>query len=124
MLVKMIWIVAFMFLIQSVATAIEQNPTLALEKTVLQEIDNLCGDSWCEGQYDYKFDSFKCFKDSKCILNFKMLEITDAYGMIEIYQNCFIKSKDVTSSLDKDNALKTDVYDQINTCISKKEMEI
>jgi len=124
MLVKMIWIIAGMFFVHSVAIAVDQKPILDLEKTVLQEIDTICADSWCEGQYDYQFDSFKCFKDNRCILNFKMLDVSDEYGKIEIYQSCLVKSKDIVSVLDNNKNLQSDIYDQLNVCIGKREVEL
>ena len=131
MLAKMIWIVVGLFFVQTVATAIDQKPipgikTNNLEAIVLQEIENMYDDSKHDGLYDYKFDSFKCFKSNNCILNFKMLEITDAYGMIEIYQSCAIKNSndEVASVLDIHKSLKTNVYDQLFTCIRKKEVEL
>ncbi len=32
---------------------------------VTQEIDNICGDTWCEGEYNWGFDDLKCNFDEK-----------------------------------------------------------
>ena len=49
-----------------------ENPTiLPFEPTfsatqheeVRSQIDNICGDTWCEGDFDFIFDEFKCLKN-------------------------------------------------------------
>jgi hypothetical protein len=50
-----------------------------MEQISLTAIDNICGDSWCEGEYDYSFDSLKCdyFGRSECVLKFQYIEWGD-----------------------------------------------
>jgi hypothetical protein len=38
-------------------------------KKVLESINELCGDTWCEGQFDWKFQALEC-KEGKCKLSF------------------------------------------------------
>ena len=35
----------------------------AQQTALLNEIDGVCGDTWCEGQFNYRFTSFECEKD-------------------------------------------------------------
>src|SRR5688500_6059536 len=36
---------------------------------IVDYLDELCGDTFCEGEFDYDFDSFTC-DDAKCTLSF------------------------------------------------------
>jgi hypothetical protein len=49
-------------------------PDEALSLMVLREIDDKCGDTWCEGDYDYRFYSLRCNASSGCRLDFAMIE--------------------------------------------------
>ena len=39
-------------------------------KAVLMDLNELCPDSWCEGEFDYKFTGLTCEKQTKCRLFF------------------------------------------------------
>ena len=42
-------------------------------KIVVSEIDSICGDTWCEGDFGYTFDNFNCnTKSGICTLKFQM----------------------------------------------------
>ncbi len=44
-------------------------------QTVLNELDQLCGDSWCEGDFNYKFEQLNCdAKSGGCALVFTMID--------------------------------------------------
>ncbi|HLE11187.1 MAG: hypothetical protein A2504_12545 [Bdellovibrionales bacterium RIFOXYD12_FULL_39_22] len=41
---------------------------------LLQEIDNICGDTWCEGDFDYEFYSINCVRsEGICYFDFAYL---------------------------------------------------
>jgi len=49
----------------------------AEQKTVLTAINNICGDTWCEGDYNFDFQSFACFANAdgtNCELNFVIID--------------------------------------------------
>ena len=49
--------------------------TEAQKKTILSEVDSVCGDTWCEGDYNYRFNLIACDSAAKaCILKFDMIE--------------------------------------------------
>lgn len=39
-------------------------------KAVLMDLNELCPDSWCEGDFDYKFTKLTCEQQNKCRLFF------------------------------------------------------
>ena len=51
--------------------ALESLSTKTLEQLLLAEIDSVCGDTWCEGDYNYGFISIQCSAEG-CSLNFTM----------------------------------------------------
>jgi len=36
----------------------------------IADLNDLCGDTWCEGEYDYTFTGLTCEKKNKCVLSF------------------------------------------------------
>jgi len=48
--------------------------TSAEESTALKLIDDICGDTWCSGDYDFRFDSLRCCASSEsCTLTLELL---------------------------------------------------
>ena len=90
------------------------------EKMILNEIDTVCGDSWCEGAFDYAFNSFTCLQDKKlCVLNFKMI-----LDKVDFTQSCVVKNKANYEDLLPNNILHEDVYSQLNDCIRDREVKL
>jgi hypothetical protein len=77
---KFIWAVwmASAFLLNSAGAfaftpATDEFLTTAQRETVLQVVDQLCGDTWCEGDYGFAFDDLKCSAQTQtCELFFRM----------------------------------------------------
>ncbi|NUM88733.1 MAG: hypothetical protein HUU37_05985 [Bdellovibrionales bacterium] len=49
----------------------------AEQKTVLRAIDNMCSDTWCEGEYGFDFKSFDCtaaVDGTSCVLDFVIID--------------------------------------------------
>jgi hypothetical protein len=42
------------------------------EEDVLKSIDNICGDTWCEGDSNWSFDALACDSESGCVLDLTM----------------------------------------------------
>lgn len=43
-----------------------------------EDLDNSCGDSWCEGEYNWSVDNFTCsFEDQKCTVELTLIEEFD-----------------------------------------------
>ena len=51
---------------------------------VIRSIDDVCGDTWCEGDYNFKFNNFSCnFREKNCDLTFYFIKSDDQD--VEIY---------------------------------------
>jgi len=42
--------------------------TTAQERVVLELIDDICGDTWCEGEHAFRFSRFDCHPRRGCVL--------------------------------------------------------
>lgn len=48
--------------------------TSVQKNQLLTSIDNTCGDTWCEGDFDFSFDSVNCSKEKhSCTFTFDLL---------------------------------------------------
>ena len=44
-------------------------------RKALQAIDSICADTWCSGDFNYRFDSLKCdFARETCVLRYRSAE--------------------------------------------------
>lgn len=123
------WTLLFLMLISSLtAFTSERLLTPAQEKKVLRTIDDLCGDTWCEGDYNFRFNSFTCEKTtSTCELNFQFIK-TDDEGEKETYspeQVCrFENIKKFQQLMDGQWSLNEDFYSAVSECIWEKEKTV
>ena len=46
--------------------------TAAQERAVLRLVDDLCGDTWCEGDHAMRFRSFTCHPRRGCVLRMQL----------------------------------------------------
>ncbi len=65
----------------AISTAFAEAPKSVLtkseQKDVLQTIDDMCGDVWCEGDYGYEFNDFDCsaaVDGTTCTMKFVMIK--------------------------------------------------
>ncbi|GEM_PF-3536960 len=49
--------------------AVESILTNSEEEILLQDLDNICADTWCEGDFDFSFNDLGCFEDGSCKLS-------------------------------------------------------
>ena len=101
-----------------------------LRSKLIFSIDNICGDTWCEGDYDFKFNQFACNKkSSECELTFQFIERSDDKTVKEdLYsekQVChFDNIKSFDQLMDGEFSLNQDFYDQVSNCISEREASV
>lgn len=115
---------------------------------VLEAIDSICGDTWCEGDYGYEFNNFSCYNFSDrnstttCTLEFAIINSTEVTkdavdsGGTQVdyisvkqkeYGECQIKDISKIEDMLKLNkngswqGLNTNFYDQVNACITAVE---
>lgn len=46
--------------------------TAAQERVVLRLVDDICGDTWCEGDHAFRFRSFTCHPRRGCLLRVQL----------------------------------------------------
>ncbi len=95
--------------------------------TILRTIDNVCGDTWCEGDYNFKFITFSCEKEmSTCHLNFRFIKSeNDEDQILSPIQVCHFKNiKSYDQVMEGHHSLNGDFLDRISDCISNKESSV
>ncbi|MGZ3788087.1 MAG: hypothetical protein ACXVLQ_06160 [Bacteriovorax sp.] len=86
---------------------------------IFKAIDFICGDIWCEGYYEYKFQSFSCDKNSHhCDLSFQFIEnIDDRHMIYSPIQSCRIDGiNSLDQVIEEHGALKFEFIDKLSNC--------
>lgn len=94
------------------------------QKRVLTAIDSECADTWCEGDYEFSFDSIRCEMARRtCRLEFRAgLRMVEG-GRIRytIKTHCALNGiaglQDLLKTTDRYETLQESAYEQINECI-------
>ncbi|PIK15778.1 hypothetical protein [Halobacteriovorax sp. JY17] len=100
--------------------------------TVLESIDNICGDTWCEGDFNFSFNEITCSSETNsCDLSFEF--INEVYDY-ETDQVIVEERASVTCTLtgvtgyeymidtsSRWNHLGHSFYEKVTDCISDKE---
>jgi len=91
-------------------------------------LDNICGDTWCEGDYNFLFDKIKCDKKSKsCMVDFTMIETNypnndDTEVNFCYSTSCKIEGINSYRNIAEDkNSLTDYFYEKFGDCILEKE---
>ena len=92
-------------------------------RQALEAIDSICADTWCSGDYNFRFDSLRCdFKREVCVLRYRLGE-WPAEGEVMRFtrtgrcQLTGIRSPGDLIVSDPWNRLKDGPYEQITTCL-------
>jgi hypothetical protein len=96
---------------------------------VLEAIDFICGDIWCEGYYEYKFLEFSCDKKSHlCDLSFQFKEsINDtsvSFSPVQVCQLGGVYSLDQIFNDSNRELLKYKFIDRLSNCFDKLADEL
>jgi hypothetical protein len=99
--------------------------TEAQEQEVLDQIDDACGDAWCEGDLDYRFIHFKCnFADKRCTLTAKTADTTKRPKKWTAQQTCTMKQitryEDVIETASNGFKSLKD-WEKVDECVSSFE---
>lgn len=101
------------------------------EKKVLTLLDDICGDTWCEGDYDWRFKKLRCsFADESCTLT--MLVVDPAYDdqpARTFWRSCKMGGLSGWTSLVDEaqngyESLNDGFYDEVSDCIDRLESRI
>lgn len=101
--------------------------SLAERSEVIRSIDDICGDTWCEGDYNFKFSHFSCDKTVKtCDLGFFFIKNNEQ--SVEVYspiQTCHFSDIHYFHQIkDSKFSLNQNFYDKLTNCIGARENEI
>jgi hypothetical protein len=103
------------------------------QATVLKLIDDICGDTWCEGDHNFRFDRLECQKgcggkDGTCKLTFRVFSYdTDVETGPTFVRSCRTGAFTGFDSLVTQggfSSLEPAYYDALTACISRIEGEL
>ena len=117
----------FLFLIAAATAAHAASPP-PLEPRVADEvltlIDNACGDSWCESDFNFIFDAFGCdFDQKQCTLGFRLYPL-DREDLVSSPQICQLgpvaSATDLLEGLYDERLVRLQpaFYQQVDLCLS------
>lgn len=109
--------------------------TRAQAKTVLQLVDDICGDTWCEGDHNFKFDHLNCTRacgktPGTCRLAFRIFPSdSDSKTGPTYARSCKTSGFSGFSSLVDTAAngyqsLNWQYYDALSSCINELEGQL
>ena len=104
------------------------------QATVLKLVDDICGDTWCEGDHNFSFDRVECRKGCKgaegsCQLTFRIFSYdTDIDTGPTFARTCstgaFSGFESLVQTQASHQSLQPAYYDALTECISKVEAEL
>lgn len=102
--------------------------------TVLQLVDNICGDTWCSGDYNFSFDRIQCHagcaaRPGSCKLTFRMFSYdTNLETGPTFTRSCrtqeFTGFESLVKTLRGRQSLQPDYYDALTECIARVESHL
>jgi len=114
-------IIATFLLLSSLANAADFL-SVREERVILRSIDMICGDTWCESDYNFHFNKLSCNTNNKsCILDFDFVlwPDEDLPAPTPNPAKCEIeKVASYSDFVDSREHLNDGVYDQISDCIN------
>lgn len=107
----------------------------AQEQTALQLIDNICGDTWCEGDHNFRFDRLKCRQacgdaQGTCTLTFRILSHESDVDTGPTWtRSCKTSgfagfASLVDTSASGYQSLNWDYYEALSECVGRVEAEL
>lgn len=92
-------------------------------QAIVSSIDSACGDSWCEGDYDFRFKDFSCNKLShSCYLFFNFIKIDEQERRFySKEQVCEFKNISKLDQILDGDFLNEKFYDEISNCINERQ---
>ena len=82
-------------------------------------IDMTCADTWCEGDYDFKFTDLNCNnRNFVCTLGVKVIDREIRHTRQE---KCTFEKITSKEKIIYKHALTDNFYDQLNDCITRLE---
>jgi hypothetical protein len=104
------------------------------EAVVLKAIDDICGDTWCEGDHNFSFDRLECLKecdghDGHCQLTFHVFSYdTDVETGPTYTRSCrtpgFTGFDSLVETFGDYHSLQPAYYDALTECIGRIESQL
>ncbi len=96
-------------------------------KEIVRAIDDVCADTWCEGDYNFKFHDFSCDKKTQiCQLSFQFIKSDgvqeDVFSPIQVCR--FENIRHVKQLMKERYSLTDSFYDSVSSCIDDKEANL
>lgn len=102
--------------------------TVDQERNLLTEIDNICGDTWCEGDFDFSFEQLDCnFEKGKCQFKYELIwyEYDESYEnllfKINVPAQCTLTGFNRLSDLEENQSYSEKLYESVSDCILEGE---
>lgn len=102
--------------------------------TVLELVDDICGDTWCEGDHNFHFDQIRCSKPCRetpgtCRLTFRIFPYDSDLSTGPTYaRTCTTSFRGFSSLVETSpngyQSLNWDFYDALSACISQLEEDL
>jgi hypothetical protein len=101
--------------------------TSAQQRTVLQQIDNICGDTWCEGEFNFRFTRMACdFGARRCTLSATLLPYDNSGKTYP--RACRITGlssyRSMITGTSSNPRLVDAFYNKVNDCVTRWEATI
>lgn len=118
---------------QSEADDLTKNAlTQKQQKTTLKLVDDICGDSWCEGDYNFGFRLISCAKSAHtCTLTLQIFPREGAPGSEKksYWRSCKTSgftsfASLVTTASNGYQSLNDDYYDALTECVQRIEANL
>ena len=104
------------------------------EAVVLKAIDDICGDTWCEGDHNFRFDRLECVRgcagdSGHCQLVFRVFSYdTDLETGPTYTRSCrtpgFTGFDSLVATFGDYHALQPAYYDALTECIGRVERQL
>jgi hypothetical protein len=93
------------------------------EKQVLTALSSYCGNSWCEGDFDYKFKSLKCkAKSDSCQLGFTLVNRSEKTRMKSACEYSPVRNfREILKDAGGPEALNDGFLEALDDCFEKAE---
>jgi hypothetical protein len=108
--------------------------TPSQQATVLDLIDDICGDTWCEGDHNFSFDRLRCRngcpgRPGRCEMTFRVFSYdTDVETGPTFVRSCettgFTGFESLVQTQGSYQSLQPAYYDALTECISRIESEL
>ncbi len=98
--------------------------------TILTEIDNICGDTWCEGEFNFSFDHIQCDDvTATCRIDMTLFNGYEDFeeGDKEFKGSCEIDQlstySDMIDTTRRYASLNWDFYERLTDCVTDLEQD-